>query len=186
MSDEPPFKVVFCGDSAVGKTSIVHKRCFNCFTPQMMPTMGADFVSHVVRVPDGEVALSIWDTAGQEQYQAIGPLFYRSAALAFVVYAATDDRPLEKVQIWIDRMHSAEARAKIVAFGNKIDLVGRPTAEVADWCAGHQIPHFFCSALTGTGIRDGFQGAAAILLAARPPRRAAVLLQPAPPEPGCC
>jgi signal recognition particle receptor subunit beta len=150
----------------------------------MLATMGADFVSHAVRVPNGEVTLHIWDTAGQEQYQAIGPLFYRGAALAFVVYAVTDEDPLSGVQGWVDRMHSAEAAAKIVVLGNKVDLVGEPAADVAEWCGGHQIPHCFCSALTGAGLRDGFQRAATILIGTRPPRRP-VLQQPAA-DGGCC
>jgi small GTP-binding protein len=183
MANQGVFKVVLCGDSAVGKTSIVHRYCFNSFTPQMMATMGADFVSHPLA--DGDVTLHIWDTAGQEQYQAIGPLFYRGAALAVVVYAVTDDHPLDSVQAWIDRMHNAEANAKIAVFGNKVDLVGQATTEVAEWCAGHQIAHFFCSAQTGTGLRDGFQGIAAILQASRPPPPPPPVL-PQAPKPLCC
>jgi small GTP-binding protein len=184
MAMAQAFKVVICGDSGAGKTSIVHRYCFNCFTPQLMATMAADFVSHSIRLPDGEVTLHIWDTAGQEQYRAIGPLFYRSAALAIIVYPVVSDRPLDCARTWIDRMHSAEARAKIVVFGNKIDLARQPPEEVADWCAENEIPHFFCSALTGAGLKDGFQGAAAILQALRPPSRLSVL--PATPPPTQC
>jgi small GTP-binding protein len=185
MSLPSAFKIVFCGDSAVGKTSIVHRYCFNSFTHQMMATMGADFVSQRVRVSDGEVTLQIWDTAGQEQYHAIGPLFYRGAALAVVVYAVSDDRPLDTVLGWIDRMHDAEAMAKIVVFGNKVDLVPHPTTEVMEWCGGHQIQHFFCSARTGDGLKEAFQGVATVLCAGRPPPRLGEL-PPVEPASGCC
>jgi small GTP-binding protein len=186
MQDESDvFKVVICGNSAVGKTSIVQRYCFNHFQQLALPTMGADFVSHSVRLPTGEVKLHIWDTAGQEQYQAIGPLFYRGAAMAFVVYAVTDDDALIDVQSWIDRIHAAEPSAKIVVFANKVDLVGHTPEDVAEWCELHQIPHFFCSAMTGTGIHDGFQRAATILRAARPASSRVVLLQP-PHERSCC
>jgi small GTP-binding protein len=186
MSHEQRFKVVFCGNSAVGKTSIVQRYCFNSFTEQMIPTMGADFVSHSIHLPEGEITFQIWDTAGQEQYQAIGPLFYRDATLAFVVYSVTEVSPLNDVQNWITRMHAAEANAKIVVFGNKIDLVGNANDTVEEWCTDHQIPHFFCSALGGTGLQDGFQRAATMLLATRPAADRLTLSPPRPPTSHCC
>jgi hypothetical protein len=36
-------------------------------------------------------------------------------------------------------MHNAEANAKIVAFGNKVDLVGQVPNDVTEWCAAHQM-----------------------------------------------
>jgi small GTP-binding protein len=146
--------------------------------------MGADFISQTVPLSDGAIPLHIWDTAGQEQYQAIGPLFYRSAAVAVVVYAVVDDRPLDSVNAWIEKMRNTEANVKIVVFGNKVDLVGRPNTEVADWCQTHQTPHFFCSALTGDGVKDGFIGVAEILRAQRP--RPPVRLSLSEPRSTCC
>jgi small GTP-binding protein len=139
---------------------------------------------HTVELPDAQVKLHIWDTAGQEQYQAIGPLFFRSALLAFVVYDVTTESTLEDTKRWIDRMHSIEPGIPIVVFGNKTDLVGSVTKKVAEWCAEKEIVHFFCSALSGSGIQDGFIRAAEILSASHPKatRTLGLRIEPA----GCC
>jgi small GTP-binding protein len=178
------FKVVFCGNSSVGKTSIIQRCCFNCFTPNMIPTMGADFMPHTLQLPDAQVKLHIWDTAGQEEYQAIGPLFFRSALLAFVVYDVTAESPLEDTKMWIDRMHSIEPGIPIIVFGNKTDLVGSVTMKVGDWCAENGIAHFFCSALSGSGIQDGFIRAAEILGASHPKATRTFAVQT--DKRGCC
>jgi small GTP-binding protein len=186
MDDQQAFKVVLCGSSFVGKTSIVHRYCYGRFDAQMAPTMGADFISESVQLPDGEVKLQIWDTAGQEQYQAIGALFFRSASLAFVVYDVTTELPLQEVRKWMERMHDIEKEAVIVVFGNKIDLVGEVKNGVAEWCAEHDTAHFFCSALTGVGIEDGFIHAAMVLKKQCPMEQASALIIQGPPERPCC
>jgi small GTP-binding protein len=162
------FKVVVCGNSSVGKTSIVQRFCFNCFTAHTVPTLGADFMSRRVELPAGAVTLQIWDTAGQEQYQAIGALFFRSSSVAFIVYDVTSEGPLDEVRAWTGKMRSAEPEALIVVFGNKADLVGTATRDVANWCRREGIEHFFCSALSGSGIEEGFTRAAELLRAANP------------------
>ena len=38
-----------------------------------------------------EVELDIWDTAGQEQYHSLAPVYYRGAQAAVVVYDITKE-----------------------------------------------------------------------------------------------
>lgn len=38
-----------------------------------------------------EVELDIWDTAGQEQYHCLAPVYYRGAQAAVVVYDITKE-----------------------------------------------------------------------------------------------
>jgi small GTP-binding protein len=184
---KPPqeFKVVLCGNSFVGKTSIVQRYCYGCFSSVTPPTLGGDLVEHVLQSATGNLKLDIWDTAGQEQYQAIGSIFFHSAALAFVVYDVTTEEPLSIVKKWITQIHEKESSAIIVVFGNKTDLVENPQPEVAEWCAEQGLKHFFCSALSGTGIVEGFAHAAEVLRDRLPPQPSSELVPDAPRQ-WCC
>ena len=61
------FKVVFVGDSGVGKTCFLHRFCHDRFKPTFSATIGVDFTVKSLRVGDRVVALQLWDTAGQER-----------------------------------------------------------------------------------------------------------------------
>ncbi|VDO62950.1 unnamed protein product [Haemonchus placei] len=61
------FKVVFVGDSAVGKTAFLHRFCYNRFKPLFNATIGVDFTVKTITVGERVVALQLWDTAGQER-----------------------------------------------------------------------------------------------------------------------
>lgn len=45
------------------------------------------------------VNLSIWDTAGQEKFHALGPIYYRNSNGAILVYDITDEDSFEKVKL---------------------------------------------------------------------------------------
>ena len=60
------FKVVFLGDSGVGKTSLIHRLSsgeFNTFHS----TLGLDFSTTMLVVREEKVVFQLWDTAGQER-----------------------------------------------------------------------------------------------------------------------
>ena len=50
----------------------------------------AAFMVTTIKVNDVQVKLEIWDTAGQEKYHSLAPMYYRGAHGAIVVYDITD------------------------------------------------------------------------------------------------
>lgn len=46
-------------------------------------------------------AVAIWDTAGQERFHALGPIYYRDADGALLVYDTTDTDSFAKVKTWV-------------------------------------------------------------------------------------
>ena len=88
------YKLVFIGDQAVGKTSIISRFQFDTFDDHYQTTIGIDFVSKTVPVDDGTVRLQLWDTAGQERFRTISSSYYRGAHGFLVCYDTTDEESL--------------------------------------------------------------------------------------------
>lgn len=85
------YKIVFIGDSGVGKTSLVYRILKDDFNPYVSTTIGAAFCTKTIEVERGEsVELQIWDTAGQERYKSIIPMYLRNVAAAILCFAIND------------------------------------------------------------------------------------------------
>uniref|UniRef100_A0A8C3R833 Calcium release activated channel regulator 2A n=1 Tax=Cyanoderma ruficeps TaxID=181631 RepID=A0A8C3R833_9PASS len=61
------FKIIFVGNSSVGKTSFLRRFCEDRFFPGTAATVGVDYNVRTVTVDHTQVALQLWDTAGQER-----------------------------------------------------------------------------------------------------------------------
>ena len=74
-------------------------------------------------VADTRVNLAIWDTAGQERFHALGPIYYRDAHGAVLVYDITDVDSFQKVKVWVKELRRmVGGDICLVIAGNKIDL----------------------------------------------------------------
>lgn len=49
----------------------------------------ASFMSKMVMIDGMAIKYQIWDTAGQEKYRSLAPMYYRGAAAAIIVYDIT-------------------------------------------------------------------------------------------------
>jgi len=66
-SVQSEFKVIFCGDCTVGKTSLIQKICFDAFYENTEQTCQMDYFQKKVSNGEKSVNLGIWDTLGQEK-----------------------------------------------------------------------------------------------------------------------
>jgi Ras-related protein Rab-21 len=82
---------------SVGKTSAVVRYCKNEFNDRHITTIQASFLTKRLNVDGQRVQLAIWDTAGQERFHALGPIYYRDANGALLVYDITDQDSFVKV-----------------------------------------------------------------------------------------
>lgn len=116
-------KVVLVGSSMVGKTSIVSRIMKNEFTDQP-PTIGVSFITHFIFLSDSkQVRLQIWDTAGDERFKAVTPMYYKECNVAIIVYAINDHKSFDSVKGWIsDIISNTEIKPLLFIVGNKIDL----------------------------------------------------------------
>lgn len=92
------YKIVLLGEGRVGKTSILVRYIKGEYNERQVSTLQASYLDKKFTVDNHSVQLSIWDTAGQERFHALGPIYYRDAHGAFLVYDITDDSSFQKVR----------------------------------------------------------------------------------------
>lgn len=125
---EPPreVKVVLLGDTGVGKSSIVLRFVTNSFEKYSESTIGASFMSKLIQVGASPIKFQIWDTAGQEKYHSLAPMYYRGAAAAIVVYDITQASSFVTLKNWVKELKTLGPENIVIAVcGNKTDLEDR-------------------------------------------------------------
>jgi small GTP-binding protein len=100
IDQELPRKVILLGNSGVGKTSLFNRWTNNAFEPSPHPTIGASNTFKAVELDQRVVKITLWDTAGQEQFRSITPLYIRGAKCAILVTEPTVES-FESLHGWI-------------------------------------------------------------------------------------
>jgi small GTP-binding protein len=157
MSSFPLYKIVIAGDENVGKTSLVRRCCEGHFETSRVSTIGVDFQTKVIRLPDGDVKLSIWDMAGQSRFEVVRSGFYRGARATALVYDLSNPETLEHLQRWYEETRANCTCQNFVVVGNKLDMAGEHDTRFAEKFAqliGAE--HLVTSAATAEGVEDLF------------------------------
>ena len=77
------------------------------------------------------------DTAGQERYHSLAPMYYRGAAAAVVVYDVTSRDSFARAQAWVRELQRQASPGLVIALaGNKADLASAASAAPASSEAG--------------------------------------------------
>jgi small GTP-binding protein len=122
------FKIIIVGNTGVGKSSLLLKYTRDIFSENYEPTIGVDFGSMVVNIPDSNnehtpVKLQIWDTAGQERFRTITKSYYKNTCGVIIVFDLTNKDSFNAIPEWIDSVkQDADPNAEIILIGNKADL----------------------------------------------------------------
>jgi Ras-related protein Rab-6A len=116
------YKVIFLGDQSVGKTSIITHFLYGAFENNYQATIGIDFVSKVLALPDRSIKLQLWDTAGQERFRSLIPSYLRDTAGCVVVYDVTNRKSFDSVEGWVKEVKHERQNVVIALVGNKQDV----------------------------------------------------------------
>merc|ERR1712048_728506 len=126
------FKLVLLGDSAVGKSSLVLRFVRGQFFEYQESTIGAAFLTQTVALNDTTVKFEIWDTAGQEKYHSLAPMYYRGSAAAIVVYDITRRSSFQTLKNWVQELQALGPENIVIALaGNKVDLESQREVQVS-------------------------------------------------------
>lgn len=164
----PSYKIVLLGEGRVGKTSILLRFVENSYVEGCPSTTSASYLEKHVIVDEQqttsrrEANLSIWDTAGQERFHSLGPIYYRDAKGAVLVYDITDASTFDRVKSWtkeLRKMVGDKTKICLTIVGNKLDLERNRVVSVEEatkYASSVGATFFETSAKTGRGVEDVF------------------------------
>jgi small GTP-binding protein len=116
-------KVILIGDSTVGKTTILDQYITGHFTPGGPMTVGASLVANSIETSSGVVEMYIWDTAGQEKYRSLIPMYSRGAVASILVADITNPKSCENVEMWFSTVQAnCDRTCHYYVVVNKSDL----------------------------------------------------------------
>ncbi|OHT16939.1 small GTP-binding protein [Tritrichomonas foetus] len=154
-------RAVLIGDSSVGKTCLVNQFIHNEFNPQEVSTIGALYETYSSTVNGKRIELQIWDTSGQEKFKSLGPVYYRDAAAAILVFDLTSRNSFLNLSSWLNLFKNVTGgQSIIVVVGNKKDLsdsVNVTENEAREWAASFGYNFFVTSAKNGEGVKEVFE-----------------------------
>ncbi|VDM45220.1 unnamed protein product [Toxocara canis] len=174
-------KIVLLGEGAVGKSSLMLRYVENKFNPRHISTIQAccfylllvhpcfafffrffaSFLSKRVFVDGYVVDLNIWDTAGQEKFHALGPIYYRDSHGALLIYDITDLHSFEKVKLWVKELRRMLGDSVVLLIvGNKTDLSRNRNVEqevAIEYAKLVGAEHCETSAKDNVGINQAFE-----------------------------
>ena len=78
-----------------------------------------------LRVLGEDVRLMLWDTAGQEEFDALTRSYYRGAQACVVAFSTTDRDSLLAVRKWRRKVEDECGDIPMVLVQNKIDLIAQ-------------------------------------------------------------
>ena len=116
--------IMLLGNTEVGKTTFLHQYIKKTFKEVGMMTVGVDSETVDVIIDNKEkVSTKIWDTAGQEKFQAIFRSHYQKADGMILIYSVVERMTFDKIQEWINSIiDSSKKGITIFLVSNKNDL----------------------------------------------------------------
>ena len=100
----------------------------------------------------------LWDTAGQEKFNALTPIYYRDAKGAILVYDITIAETFNRVKKWVEELKAFNKNTVLAIAGNKCDLKKSDIDKelVLQYAKEENAKHFYTSAKTGEGLDEIF------------------------------
>ena len=161
MTDDiQKYKIIFLGDQGVGKSSILNRFSQDKFEQEYQATIGLDFHSKNATINGANIRLLLYDTAGQEKFKSLIPMYIRDANIIIVVYDITIKDSFTHTSHWVNETKDLKREDAIfVLVGNKIDLNDKrqvSSQEGQNYANEKEFIFFEVSAKTGQGIQELF------------------------------
>ena len=155
------FKLLWIGNSSVGKSSLLFRFVENVWDDSFVPTIGVDFKLKTLEVNGKKVKLQIWDTAGQERFKNITASYYRGGNGVLVVYDITERESFDNLTSWLIEIEkNANKNVYKLLIGNKCDLEDKRKVtyqEGKDFAESNGMKFIETSAKDNTKVQEAFE-----------------------------
>lgn len=157
-------KVIMVGTVSVGKTSLTSRYVKDAFRTNVTTTIGASYMWKKEKFGDRDVKFSLWDTAGQEQFHALVPMYFRETEAVILVVDVTSPTCADEAEMWLDKVRQNAPENTVIFLAlNKIDLANDRKFTLEDaqqFLKSHPDFDIECgevSAKTGEGVQEAFR-----------------------------
>lgn len=154
------FKIVVCGDWAVGKTSLVRRYATDSFTHDYLTTIAVNFIAKDVVIDGIHVGMTIWDTGGQERFSHLRKMYYKDSHGVILVFDLTRPESFRHIEKrWLPEINGIIDDYVPTIWGTKADLVDK---RVVSTSSGERLArkidayYFETSSLTGKNVEKAF------------------------------
>lgn len=158
-------KICLLGAFGVGKTSLVRRFVDTIFSDAYLTTVGVKIDKKLLTVGSEQMALILWDIAGEDDIAAVRVSYLRGAAGYLLVIDGTRPETLDTAVSIQGRVDAEIGSVPFVALLNKADLEQDWTISMERIAqleaAGWQFRR--TSAKTGAAVEETFQELAALL-----------------------
>lgn len=172
-------KIVILGDGACGKTSLLDRFTRGYFRQVYEPTVFENYV-HDIFVDGKPMQLSLWDTAGQEEFDRLRSLSYSDTHCIMLCFSIDSRDSLENAQTkWTAEIIDNCPGIKLVLVALKCDLRTQQDdddiqqSDLISYEEGVAVAkkvgalrYLECSAKEDRGVREAFTEAARVALSA--------------------
>ncbi|OCK83798.1 hypothetical protein K432DRAFT_164659 [Lepidopterella palustris CBS 459.81] len=177
-------KLVLLGDGACGKTSLLNVFTRGYFPTVYEPTVFENYV-HDIFIDNVHVELSLWDTAGQEEFDRLRSLSYDDTHAIMLCFSVDSPDSLENVETkWVGEIAENCPGVKLVLVALKCDLRRRDDADDDEnpqpekpmimYDEGLKVAeriralrYLECSAMKNRGVNEAFTEAARVALSVK-------------------
>jgi small GTP-binding protein len=158
-------KICLLGAFGVGKTSLVRRFVDTIFSDAYLTTVGVKIDKKLLTIGTEQMALILWDIAGEDAVAAVRVSYLRGAAGYLLVVDGTRPETLDTAVSIQARVNAEVGAVPFIALLNKADLLEDwaipveriDVLEAAGWTFRRT------SAKTGVGVEEAFQELAARL-----------------------
>jgi small GTP-binding protein len=159
---EEKVKIIFVGNTGVGKTCIIRRFVLESFDSESKSSDTASQYDKTIKIEGKSITCQMWDTAGQEQYRSISSMYYKGSNIACLVYDITNKESFKDLkENWIPDLKENGDKDLILAIvGNKNDFYEKEEVSEEDareFAEKEKCSFFLVSAKNGDNINFLFQ-----------------------------
>jgi len=175
-------KVCLVGDSAVGKTSLIHRFVHDQFSGEYQATMGVkvqakDVLAKSVGGKEMAVRVTIWDIIGESTLlQDLAQSYFFGTQGIIAVCDLTRFSTYENLPIWLSSVRRTAGDVPMALAVNKTDLKGEVIVlydkyQVQQFAEAIGARWYMTSAKTGENVEDMFTALATDIITRMNPQR---------------